>query len=145
MLKLVRTVTLLTLLGTALTGCAVNRATATVDPSTNLAAIKSVHVVKNPDDDGIVRDMVVKKFQSLGHTVTTSVDRPAGVDAWVVYLDKWAWDLTMYMLELTIIIRDPKTDFVMASGNSYHTSLSRKSPTEMIDEVVGNIYAKQGK
>lgn len=124
------------------TGCAVNRATATVDPSANLGAIKTMHVIKLPSDDGIVKDLVVNKFQSKGYTVTSGTDKPANVDAWVTYLDKWMWDLTMYMLELTISIRDPKTDFPLASGNSFHTSLTRKSPTEMVDEVVDNIYNK---
>lgn len=128
-----------------LAGCAVNRATATVDPSANLAAIKTMHVIKIPEDDGIVRDIVVQKFRGKGYTVTSDTEKPSNVDAWVTYLDKWMWDMTMYMLELTITIRDPKTDFVLASGNSYHTSLTRKSPTEMVDEVVDNIFSKQGK
>jgi hypothetical protein len=124
------------------TGCAVNRATATVDPSANLGAIKTMHVIKLPNDDGIVKDLVVNKFQSKGYSVTSGTDKPANVDAWVTYLDKWMWDFTMYMLELTITVRDPKTDFPLASGNSFHTSLTRKSPTEMVDEVVDNIYSK---
>jgi hypothetical protein len=66
------------------------------------------------------------------------------VDALVTYKDKWMWDITMYMLELTITIRDPQNDYPLATGNSFHTSLTRKSPTEMVDEVVENIF-KQGK
>jgi hypothetical protein len=50
------------------------------------------------------------------------------------------WDITMYMLELTITMSDAKTDFTLASGNSYHTSLTRKSPEEMVAEVLGNIF-----
>jgi hypothetical protein len=72
-----------------------------LDPSANLAAIKTVHVIKLPDDDGVVKDLVVNKFQSKGYTVTSSTEKPTNVDAWVTYLDKWMWDLTMYMLELT--------------------------------------------
>jgi hypothetical protein len=49
------------------------------------------------------------------------------------------WDITMYMLELTINFRDPKNNFPLASGNSFHTSLTRKSPEEMVDEVLNNI------
>lgn len=131
---------LLLLASSLFTGCAVNRATATVDPSANLGAIKTVHVVKLPDDDGVVKDLIVNKFQSKGYTVTSGTEKPANVDAWVTYLDKWMWDLTMYMLELTITVRDPKNDFPLASGNSFHTSLTRKSPTEMVDEVVDNIF-----
>jgi hypothetical protein len=131
---------LLLLASSLLTGCAVNRATATVDPSANLGAIKTVHVIKRPDDDGIVKDLVVNKFQSKGYTVTSGTEKPKNVDAWVTYLDRWMWDLTMYMLELTITVRDPNNDYPLASGNSLHTSLTRKSPTEMVDEVVDNIF-----
>ena len=45
----------------------------------------------------------------------------------------------MYMLELTVTMREPKTDYPLATGNSYHTSLTRKSPAEMVDEVINNI------
>jgi hypothetical protein len=62
----------------------------------------------------------------------------------VTYQDKWIWDITMYVLELTITVRDPKTDYPLASGNSMHTSLTRKSPTEMVAEVIDSIL-KQGK
>jgi hypothetical protein len=44
------------------------------------------------------------------------------------------------MLELTIVVRDPVSDFPLASGNSLHTSLTRKSPKEMVEEVTTNIF-----
>jgi hypothetical protein len=127
------------------TGCAINRATATIDPSANLSSLKTLHVVKFPDDNGGVNTLIADKFRSRGYSVTSGDDkRTEGIDAIVTYVDKWMWDLTMYMLELTVTIRDPKTDYPLASGNSYHTSLTRKSPKEMVDEVVDNIF-KQGK
>jgi hypothetical protein len=55
------------------------------------------------------------------------------------------WDITMYMLELTIVIRNPQNNFPIATGNSYHTSLTRKSPSEMVDEVLGNIFSEAAK
>jgi hypothetical protein len=39
-----------------------------------------------------------------------------------------------------VTIRDPKTDFPLATGNSFHTSLTRLSPKEMVSEVIDNIY-----
>lgn len=73
-------------------------------------------------------------------TTTTGDTTAANADAVITYVDKWMWDITMYMIELTIQVRDPKTDFTLAVGNSYHTSLTRKSPTEMVDEVMANIF-----
>jgi hypothetical protein len=51
----------------------------------------------------------------------------------------------MYMLELTLTVRNPANDFPMASANSYHTSLTRKAPPEMVDEVLTNIFNEQAK
>ena len=122
-------------------GCAVNRATATFEPTADLASIKSIYVTLAPDDWG-TRLLIENKLKSMGFMVKTGVDRPSNVDAIVTYIEKWMWDITMYMLELTITIRDPKNDFPLASGNSYHTSLSRLAPEKMVDEVINNIFKK---
>lgn len=127
------------------TGCAVNRATGSVDPSANLAALKTMYVKRVPEDDNTYA-LIADKLRTKGVTVTTGTEAaPTGVDAVVTYIDKWMWDITMYMLELTITIRDPKSDFPLATGNSFHTSLTRLSPTEMVNEVVDNIYKGQTK
>ena len=128
----------------AASGCAVNRATAMVDPSADLAKLKSVHVTKVPADERGVNVLIADKFRARGLKVSTGPGKADNVDAIVTYADKWMWDITMYMLELTIAIRDPKSDFALATGNSYHTSFTRKSPKEMVDEVVDNIYKGKG-
>jgi hypothetical protein len=139
--KLLKLVAVLGLITSITSGCAVNRATGSVDPSTNLSSLKTMYVKKIPADDGGTNELIADKLRSKGVTVTTGVEpAPSNVDAVVTYIDKWMWDITMYMLELTITIRDPKTDFPLASGNSYHTSLTRLSPKEMVNEVVDNIY-----
>ncbi|MBI4808057.1 MAG: hypothetical protein HY799_03800 [Nitrosomonadales bacterium] len=122
------------------TGCT-NRATGSVSPSTNLSALKTMYVKKIPADNREVNVLITEKLRSKGIAVTTGVEAaPGNIDAVVTYVDKWMWDITMYMLELTIEIRDPKTDAQLATGNSLHTSLTRKSSKEMVDEVVENIY-----
>jgi hypothetical protein len=129
----------------ALTGCAVNRATATADPSARLDAIKTMHVKKLDKDSRGIDQLIADNLRKRGYQVTAGAAQPAGtVDAVVTYADKWMWDITMYMLELTVQIRDPKTDYPLATGNSYHTSLTRKAPPEMVDEVLNNIM-KEGK
>lgn len=140
MRKAMKLVALLGLVITLSTGCAVNRASGSVDPSTNLSSLKTMYVKKVADDDNTY-NLIADKLRTKGVTVTTGTDAPAGnVDAVVTYIDKWMWDITMYMLELTITIRDPKTDFPLATGNSFHTSLTRLSPKEMVEEVIENIY-----
>ena len=122
-------------------GCAINRATATVDQTTDLSKLKIFYVRKYSEDTRDTNILIADKLTEMGFNVS---DTETDVDATVTYVDKWFWDITFYLLELTITLRDPKTDFPLATGNSVHTSLSRKSPEGMVDEVLTNIfYGKQ--
>ncbi len=136
-LKLAAALAVVTLLAT---GCA-NRATATVSPSSDLSALKTMYVKHYPSDNSGVDMEIADRLRSRGVAVMTGPAQPAGnFDAIVNYRDQWRWDITMYMLELTIDIRDPKTQALLATGNSHHTSLTRLSQTEMVNEVINNIY-----
>ena len=124
-------------------GCAVNRATATIDPATNLDDIRYIHVSKLETDNRGVEVLIANKLKQSGYIVDLGDNIPPEADAVITYKDKWVWDITMYMLELTLTVRDPETSFPLASGNSYHTSLSRKDPEEMVDEVISNIFKQE--
>jgi hypothetical protein len=122
-------------------GCAVNRADATLMADADLGKVKSVYVVHSETDKHAVDQTLKAAFEKRGYSVTTgpAMKPPYPADASVTYIDKWMWDLTMYMLELHVTVRDPATDFPLATGVSEHTSLTRKSQDEMVDEVVTNV------
>ena len=124
-------------------GC-VNKMSANWDPSGSTIDNKTFYVKKlGPDGRGINK-LISDKLVYMGYKSTTGlgVDIQSNVDIVVDYADKWMWDITMYMKELTITFRDPKTDVPLGSGNSFHGSLTRKSPKEMVDEVLTNIFNK---
>ena len=123
-------------------GCAINRATATVDQTTDLSVLKTFYVKKYNEDTRDTNILIENKLVEMGFEIS---DSETDVDAIVTYVDKWFWDITMYMLELTITLREPKTDFPLATGNSYHTSMTRKSPEGMVDEVLTNIFFSEQK
>jgi hypothetical protein len=126
----------------ATSGC-INRLSANVTPDADLASRRTFHVVKHAEDTHAVNEKVVSKLVAMGRQATTGPEgspTPAETQVLVAYVDKWAWDITMYMIELTITFRDPKTDFPIASGNAFHTSLTRRSPEEMVDEVLTEIF-----
>ena len=130
----------LALMAVLTTGCAVNRATATVDPAARLDTLKTLHVKTLEKDTRGTDQLIAKNLRERGFKVTTGAQAPGPIDGVVTYADKWFWDITMYMLELTVQIKEPKTDYPLATGNSFHTSLTRKSPPEMVNEVMGNIF-----
>lgn len=119
-------------------GCA-NRSTASLMEGVDLSKTKSFYVVQNNKQlDGLIKDNLIKR--GFVATVGPELPLPYKADAVLSYTDKWQWDITMYLLELTITFRNPVNNYPMAVGNSYHTSLSRKSPEAMVDEVLTNIF-----
>lgn len=130
-------------------GCAINKATASLTPGSSLSDVNSFYVVKLPEDKNGVDELIRKRLMTMGYSATVGPEKslPYNADAVVTYTDKWMWDITMYMLELTITLRNPASNFPMATGHSMHTSLTRKSPEEMVEEVLGNIFkaSKEGK
>jgi hypothetical protein len=127
-------------------GCATNRATASLMPGADLSKVKTMYVVKLPNDDRGVGELIQTNLSKRGYQVGIGTEKkPAQpTDAVVTYVDKWMWDITMYLLQLTITVND-NTDFPLATGNSLHTSLTRLSPPEMVDEVVTNIIKAKSK
>lgn len=124
-------------------GCAVNRATATVSPDADLVKVKSFYVVQQPNDKRGIEKIISDNLMARGFSARSGPETAApgaGVDAVVTYVDRWMWDITMYMIELTLTVRNPANNFPLATANSFHTSLTRKSPPEMVDEVLTNIF-----
>ncbi len=123
-------------------GCAINKASAQLIGNTDLSKVKTIYVVKHEADKRGTDELIKANLSKRGFTVTGGDPKtpPYTTDAVITYIDKWFWDITMYMLELTITVRDA-ADIPIATGNSLHTSLSRKSPPDMVDEVVTNILA----
>lgn len=127
-----------------LTGCVNTELISDVDPQVDLEQMKSYHVVKLDKDNRGIEKLIAQRLNTLGLQATSGSDRKTEQNAQVIveYQDKWMWDITMYMLELNIDFRDPETNYKFATGRSYRTSLARKSPEEMIDEVLNDIFAK---
>lgn len=134
---------LIFLLVISLVGCAKTLVQADADPSFDPKNFDTMYVRKLPADDRGIERIIARQLNEFGFEATHGASHtpPDPVDAVVTYQDRWMWDITMYMLELDIQIRHPKTDYIIAAGHSYRTSLVRKSPHYMVDEVLRQIFA----
>ena len=132
------------LMTVALQGCAINRASASVSPDVNVSGLKKFYVVKFAPDGRGINNLIALELTRMGFQASTGLDIsvPKDVDAVVTYRDKWQWDITMYMIELRIVMREPQSDKLLAMANSFHTSLTRKTPEEMVAEALTNIFSK---
>jgi hypothetical protein len=128
------------LIGT-LQACATNRDSASVAPERDVSSLKTFLVVTSAADERATDRTIAGALGKLGFRASIGLDKAArsDVDAVVTYRARWEWDITPYLIELTIFIRDPQGDALIAVGNSFHTSVTRKSADEMAMEVLTNI------
>jgi hypothetical protein len=126
-----------------LAGCVVQQS-AQVNAGVALGSLKTFYVVRLPDDNGGTNKLIVRRLIQMGFQASSGEPgaQPPHVDALVTYQDKWMWDITMYMIQLDVQIREPRSEIALATGHSLHTSLVRKSPEEMVAEVLGNVFRK---
>ena len=84
----------------------------------------------------------VAALKGFNYNASTADKCPDNVDAVLTYRDKWRWDLSMYMLSISMRLSDPNTGFPLAFGQALHTSLTRQSPKDTINEVLASIFSK---
>ncbi len=125
-----------------LSGCAINRASVDKSPTFDPAKFKTLHVLKHARDGREINQLIANKLKQIGYSVTTGPSVPSNIDAAVTYEDRWQWDITVYMIGLTVVVREKENDFPLATAHSMHTSLTRMSPEEMVNEVITNIFGK---
>lgn len=126
------------------TGCVTNL-TSSVSPGNDLSTVKKLHVVHLPGDERRIDRLISEQLNSMGREATYGEKSatPDDADAIVTYQDKWMWDITMYMIELNVQVRQPRTEIAIATGHSMRTSLVRKSPPEMVEEVLTDLFKKR--
>ena len=117
-----------------LSGCAeitVHRA-----PTVDMTARGKMFVVHSASDSRHLERIIATQLTKRGCSATygEQQDIPEDVDIIVEYVDRWMWDITMYMVNITIEFKDAKTETLIASAKSYRPSLQRGTPVDMIKE-----------
>lgn len=129
----------------AFTGCANVIVKSDSDPNVNLGEFKTFYVQNFAPDKRGLEKIIAEKLNAFGFNATSGVSPTpsAPVDVLVTYQDRWMWDITNYMIEITIEFHDPESNFTFASGRSYRTSLARKDPEVMIEEVLQDLFKRK--
>ncbi len=123
--------------------CATNYGTSNVLPGIDLSEYKSIYVAKSPDDKRGVNVLIADQLVSMGYDASTGErgNKPDTTQAIIKYQDIWIWDFTMFMIELNIQLFEAKSDLLLASASSFHSSLTRKSAKDMVDESLTSLFA----
>ena len=125
-------------------GCATNL-TSSLAPGASFDELGKTFVVRFDPDKRQLNSIIADKLTLLGYPAVAGEksEIPADVDTLVTYQDNWQWDMTNYMIKIKIHFRDGKSKELIVEGESYRTSLARKSPEAMIDETLAEIFKKK--
>lgn len=120
-------------------GCIANLESTTI-PGADLPTLKTFYVLKLPGEGRGVERLIADRLIQMGYVATYGNDGPTTpVDAIVSYKDEWWWDLSWYLLQLDVQVRDAQTKLILASGHSKRTSLVRKSSDEIVEDVLNEM------
>jgi hypothetical protein len=121
--------------------CVTNREYARFDPDSDIQPSDVFYVEQQTDDRRRLGLLIADNLSTRGFMASAGPadSVPDGATVLVTYEDRWTWDITMFLIEMTITLRQPTSKEAFASGTSYHTSMSRLNPAEMIDEIISNL------
>jgi hypothetical protein len=111
----------------------------------DVSGLKVGHVVMSARKDRGFDEEIERVLRKRGVKVTKGdkASIPADADFYVIYEDKWKWDMIMYPAHVTISFRRAKTDEVIGSAkfdNSFFHTFA--DPPEITEELIGRIYGE---
>lgn len=124
-------------------GCA--STSSQVTAGVDLTQVKRVWVERRLADNFAVKERLVRALRARGieaeaGPLTMMPER--GIDAVLVYEDRWAWDFRTYMIELNVQLRKATDNQLLASAFTYRQPLSTRSTDDMVEIVVQRLFPR---
>ncbi|HEY6999400.1 MAG TPA: hypothetical protein VH851_15795 [Candidatus Binatia bacterium] len=84
------------------------------------------YVERQPNDGRNLAQNIATQLRARKLSATNGEPgaAPESADYIVSYIDRWQWDMRMYLISLRIETRDKNTSRVVGYGDSYQTSLA---------------------
>lgn len=116
-----------------------------VVPGATLQPEGAYYIVFNETDERGLHELLRQEFAAYRPDVSSGfADRmPADIEYRVEYDAQWQWDITWYLLVLTVRIYEPDTGLMVASASSTRTSGARIAPDKMVAEALAELFSKE--
>lgn len=138
---------LLVLLALCFSGCSSVVESKYHSPRVRLESFKKAYVVHDPGSTYGCANAAEEALKARGLAVTSGFikDKPADTDFYVEVIDRWQWDVAMYLASLDLRFVDNTTGDLIATGTFrqgtfFHTFPDQKQKTF---DVIASIYNSQ--
>jgi hypothetical protein len=124
-----------------LAGC--SHVTSSRQSTLDTSRYRHFYVERSLTDNHRIHELIVAELLRQGRQASSGplTMKPQDVDAIITYTDRWAWDFKTYLIELTIAVRDGRTDKTLATGRYYQPSIKTKAPPALIKELLAPLLA----
>jgi hypothetical protein len=133
------------LVGLSIGGCVGNVSGQLTLPAEQ-AATASYFVQRHDKDSRDLASTIAQSMRARGLHATAGVDsaRPAEATYVVTYVDKWMWDMRMYLYSLRIDVRDAGDMSIVGYGESMQSSLKAMGQTheDIVDKALGRLFPR---
>lgn len=104
----------------------------------------SYFVQRHEKDDRDLASTIANsmKERGLNATAGTAAQRPPEATYVVTYVDKWMWDMRMYLYDLRIDLRDARDQSILGYGQSMQSSLKAMGQTheDVINRALDQLF-----
>lgn len=104
----------------------------------------SYFVERHDKDERDLATTIATAMQARGLQATagTAAQRPAEATYIVTYVDKWMWDMRMYLYDLRIDLRDARDLSILGYGQSMQSSLKAMGQTheDIINRALDQLF-----
>jgi hypothetical protein len=109
--------------------------------------MKRAYVVHDPGSTYGCANAAEEALTARGLKVTSGYiqDKPADTDFYVEVVDRWQWDVAMFLASLEIRFVDNASGDLIATGNFRQSTFFHTFPDQRLKtfEVIDSIYGKQ--
>lgn len=105
-----------------------------------------IYVVRHDKSDRDIDQYVADAFTRRAYQVKTGTqaEMPANTTHYVTYVDRWHWDMAMYLLTLDIVVHDRKSGLPVGAGSYRNATFHGfPSPPKTADRIVGQILGEK--
>ncbi len=124
--------------------CAETKKATVINPAV-IKSARSAYVVKPADSSRDVEVFLKGALSSRGVSAQTGslAGKPASADVYVTFVDRWHWDMAMYLRTLDVSVIDNKSGKEVATA-MYRNSALHGYPDarKTSEELIGLIYEK---
>ena len=113
-----------------------------VAPGSHPERLHHIFVEHLLSDGHNIDELIARELRRLGYDASAGAltMMPDGTEAILAYQPEWTSDLTTYMIELDVAVREAKTGREIAVSRVFRPSVTSNDPTTMIQRAIDKIF-----